>query len=335
MDELKNVAIPTIVGENDKISSTKDFVQAKRAASFVQYTTLDGKYYRPATKTVDKMPSALYRLMIDNAGIVFSREDIVTDNLLKFPDSKSAMILSEIDKFWSLKPKFEQYGFVHKRGFLLWGPPGGGKSCTVSLVAQEMINKQDGLVFLSQNPQTLEEAMRVIRQVEPNRKILVLLEDVDDILMHGNEHHLLNLLDGSVQADNVVYIATTNYPEKLPPRLVNRPSRFDKIVEIGYPSEEARQFYIEHKLGEGNHIHKETNQQTGEVEHINLATVTKGFTFAHLRDMIVSIFCLGMPTQETINRLGKMKYSPKSDDSGRGRMGIGSNDYSSDENKRG
>lgn len=299
-----------------------NLINSGKTESFVQYTTIDGKYYRPASKTIGKMPPGIYRLFLDNNGtIVYSKESVVTDDLISFPDSKNSMILKEIELFWTLKDKFKKLGFIHKRGFLLWGPPGGGKSCTVAQISRSMIEKQDGLVFISQTPQVLEEAMRVIRQVEPNRKILVILEDIDDILMHGNEHHLLNLLDGANQVDNVVYIATTNYPSKLPPRLINRPSRFDKIVKIGYPSEEARKIYIVSKIGE------HTTEENGQL--IDLAKKTDGFTFAHLRDLIVSVFCLGMKVDKTIERLKAMKFTPKDeDDSGR-KMGIGQDDYDS------
>lgn len=300
-----------------------DAINANKNASFVQYTTVDGKYYRPATKTTDKMPAGIYRLLMDNNGtVIYSKEDVVTDDLINFPDSKNEMILKEIELFWGLKDKFKKLGFIHKRGFLLWGPPGGGKSCTVAQISRSMIEKQDGLVFISQQPGVLEEAMRVIRQVEPQRKILVILEDIDDILMHGNEHHLLNLLDGANQVDNVVYIATTNYPSKLPPRLINRPSRLDKIVKIGYPSEEARRIYIENK------IEKSIIEENGVV--IDLAKKTEGFTFAHLRDLIVSIFCLGMKVDKTIERLKAMKFTPKDEDDTGRKMGIGQDEYEVD-----
>ena len=284
-------------------------------ASFVQYTTVDGKYYRPATRTIDKMPSGIYKLIVDQSGLVFSKENPVTDDLIIFPDSKNESILKEIKLFWTLKEKFDKYGFVHKRGFMLHGPPGGGKSCTIALVCNDMVENQDGLVFISQDPRTLESAMGTIRQVEPDRKILVVLEDIDDIVNHGNEHHLLNLLDGANQVDNVVYIATTNYPSRLPGRLINRPSRFDKIIEIGYPSEEARRVYLERKLG--THMHEEGGKT------IDLAKVSKGLTFAHLRDMIVSVFCLGMPVDKTIDRLKSMKFIPKDTEAEERKMGIG------------
>jgi len=55
---------------------------------------------------------------------------------------------------------------------------------------------------------------------------------------------VLNLLDGVKQVDNIIYIATTNYPELLEERILNRPSRFDRRFHIGTPSAEVRKFYF-------------------------------------------------------------------------------------------
>jgi len=62
-----------------------------------------------------------------------------------------------------------------------------------------------------------------------------------------DEQALLQLLDGGIQHSNTVIIATTNYPENLPDRIINRPSRIDRIVEIDMPTREMREIYINKK----------------------------------------------------------------------------------------
>lgn len=273
---------------------------------FVQYTAIDNKIFKPVTKTQKTLPSGMYRIHHGQEGIYFAKEDFVTDELIKFNDSKSYFIVKEIEKFWTLKEKYSKYGLVHKRGFLLHGPPGGGKTSTIALVTESMINN-NGLVFICQNMKSLEIAIKSVREVEKERKILVMLEDVDELLTLGQEHYLLNLLDGASQVDNVVYIATTNYPERLPERLKNRPCRFDYIVEIGYPSKEHRKIYLESKVG--NSTFTDINGET-----YDLSSLTEGFTFAHLRDLIASVYCLELPVKDTIQRLTQMSHDNASSD---------------------
>jgi SpoVK/Ycf46/Vps4 family AAA+-type ATPase len=82
--------------------------------------------------------------------------------------------------------------------------------------------------------------------------LVVILEDIDSIAGESRSQtsRLLNILDGVKQIENVVYIATTNYPEKLEERITNRPSRFDRRYRVELPNEEIREAYIKHKLND-------------------------------------------------------------------------------------
>jgi DNA topoisomerase IB len=65
------------------------------------------------------------------------------------------------------------------------------------------------------------------------------------------------------QIEDVVYIATTNYPEKLQDRITNRPSRFDRRYKVELPNEEIRDAYIRHKLTDED-IEKIDNALSGK-----------------------------------------------------------------------
>jgi hypothetical protein len=84
------------------------------------------------------------------------------------------------------------------------------------------------------------KCLQMLRAVEPERQVVGILEDVDALIERYGESEYLSLLDGEAQVDNVVYVATTNYPERLDARIVDRPSRFDTIRYIGMPSAGAR-----------------------------------------------------------------------------------------------
>ncbi len=60
---------------------------------------------------------------------------------------------------------------------------------------------------------------------------------------------LLTFLDGELSVDKSIILATTNYPEKLPGNIVNRPSRFDKLFEFDFPNDQERAALLKHFLG--------------------------------------------------------------------------------------
>jgi len=156
-----------------------------------------------------------------------------------------------------------------------------------------------------------------LRQVEPERPLVVIFEDIDAIASEGSwtTSMILNLLDGIKQIQNVVYISTTNHPEKLEDRITNRPSRFDRRYEVELPNEEVRKAYIENKLS------KE------DLEKINMDDWIKeseGFSLAHMRELVISVVTMDNSFEDTIARLKGMKVKPKIK-SGNSGIGFGFN----------
>lgn len=278
------------------------------AGKIVQYS-----YYAtgflPTTATVATLPAGCYRPVPSSAGVWLNPADIVTDSLVQFPDTKSDLVIAEIDHFWTLKHKFNEFGFSHKRGYLLWGPPGSGKSCTVAMVISKMV-KKGGLVILADHPHFLSDVLQKIRSAEPDREIVVIWEDLDTVIENYGEAQVLAVLDGESQIANVVFIATTNYPEKLDQRITNRPSRFDRIEKIDMPNEEARRMYLMAKAS-----------TTMAPDGTDLVKETEGMSIAHLRELIVGIWCQGSNPQTVLKRLKKMKTKPNSSSSG-GSIGL-------------
>jgi ATP-dependent 26S proteasome regulatory subunit len=220
-------------------------------------------------------------------------------------DSKSKSVVEEIKKFSTMKERFNRYGLLHKRGILLWGPPGGGKTCTVQLILQLIIEQGDGLGVQIEHPNEAVTALRIIRNIEPKRQIVAVLEDIDALVDRYGEAEYLSLLDGETQTDNIVYVATTNYPERLDRRFVDRPSRFDTIVWVGMPSLAARREYL---------LSKDPSWDKKELEYILHGT--EGYSIAHLREIFILIKCFEYPMKEAVEKVSKMKNAkPSSEDS--------------------
>lgn len=286
----------------------------EKLGALTQYASFGGAY-TPTSNTIKTLPPDCYTLQMTMDGsIIFKPQKLVTDNLMRLPDSKSDEVVAEVSKFWGLKGKFKKFGFAHKRGFLLWGPPGSGKTSTVSITINDMV-KGGGIVILGENPMILSKALGEFRAIESERPLAVILEDIDTIISNYGESGVLSILDGEAQVENVVFIATTNYPERLDGRVINRPSRFDKIVKIGMPNAQAREMFLKAKLE--TTVTKDS--KTGEV--VDLVKETEGFSIAHIKEMIISTYCQENPVKEVLERLKKMKQKPSSD-SENSRLGI-------------
>lgn len=203
-----------------------------------------GDAYFPCEEAVGKLKAGQYTVESSpQRGIYFNTIEVNTDELMVLPDTSSDKIIGQIEEFWTKKELYKSFNFVWKRGFLLWGPPGSGKTTTIQLVAKNIIAK-DGICVFVKNPAVAAAGLEVLRKIEPDRPVVVILEDIDAITQRHSDAELLALLDGELQIQNVAFLATTNYPEKLDKRLVNRPSRFDVVQKIDYPNEEARRMFL-------------------------------------------------------------------------------------------
>jgi SpoVK/Ycf46/Vps4 family AAA+-type ATPase len=172
--------------------------------------------------------------------------------------------------------------------------------------------KKGGVVFIGEHPHILIKCLAQFRSIEPERPVVVILEDIDTIISMYGESAVLSVLDGEAQVSNIVFLATSNYPEKLDGRVINRPSRFDKIVKIDLPNAEARKMFLESKISELI------------VDGVDLVKETDGLSIAHLKELIISVYCQENPVKEVVARLSRMKYRVKSDpETGGGPIGIG------------
>lgn len=260
----------------------------------------------------DHLPSGLYRPVMTNIGITLSKMDVRCDKILRLPDSQSNNVVDEITTFRNKADAFKQRGLLHKRGILLWGPPGSGKTCTIQQIIELLINQHGGIAIQVDQPVNAAMALQMIRRVEKERQIVAIMEDLDALTDRHGEPEYLALLDGESQVDNIVYVATTNYPERLDKRFVDRPSRFDTIVWIGMPSADARRAYLEAK---------EQLWDKDELEY--LVSSSKDFSIAHLRELLILIKCLGYDSEEAVNRLTSMKLRPPDSNNAPNRKAVG------------
>ena len=296
-----NVPLDTYIGYVYNIDK-EDLVGLK------QFTTNDGKKFYPSGSTVENLLPGYYEILFDNyRGLFFEKLDVKTDGLLRFPETNLDIVIDEISKFWEREEYFKKYNLNYKRGIFLYGPPGSGKTSTIQLVCEDVI-KRNGVIFKFQNPVIFCDGVRAFREIQPNTPIVVLLEDIDSILERNNESEILNVLDGIDQSNKILYLATSNYPEKLGKRVLNRPSRFDKRFKVGHPKKESRRLYFDHLLDE--ELVKEN-----KIDIDKWVKDTEDMSIAHLKELFIAVCILGNSYEESIKVLKDMnEVSPSSDE---------------------
>lgn len=273
--------------------------QPSQEVEFRQWQIGPNDTFRPAGLTRNFIPPGVYQFDYDGNGALFVRHvKVVTDSLLHLPDSAGQRVISSMEMFWKMEDRYRNYGLLYKRGILLWGPPGSGKTCVLALLSQQLI-QNGGIVILCTVPYITSYGLSTLRRIEPNRRIICIMEDIDEIIVRHSEHDLLALLDGESQVDNICNIATTNYPERLGARIVNRPSRFDERIFVGMPSAQAREVYL-----------RRIASTLDELSLRQWINDTEGLSIAHLRELAAAVLCLDQPYDAVLSRLRSMRQRP-------------------------
>lgn len=232
-----------------------------------------------------------------------------SDLLLDLPGLPIKYILDQIKVFWDKAEEYKKYGFLQKRGIILYGPPGCGKSSLVGLLRNQLIIN-NGVIFIpmGQGFSGMSAGIANFRKVELNRPVMTLVEDLETLLESANgsnvaesEKAALSLYDGENQFNNIIHVATTNKPEVLADRFIRRPGRFDIVIGIHAPARETRDAYLKYICN--GHLTPE--------QSVDILDKTEGLSLAYMREITSTYLVLGTPLDETISRLqaqAKQKY---------------------------
>lgn len=280
-------------GEGDKKKETEDHAQ---------WAIGGNGRFMPVGATTGKLGAGVYETFAVPGLWGLERMNIASDGLYTLPDMATQTVLDEVKKFWASEANYRKHNLLYRRGIIMFGPPGSGKTAAVKLLMNELVNR-DGIVLIVSGVQIANLCLKAIRRIEPRRNLIVVFEDIEEILNYQGEAAVLSMLDGENNVDNVLNIASTNYPEKLGARIINRPSRFDRRIFVGMPSVEARTAYFQKVYPE-----VEASTLSKWVED------TDKMSIAHLKELVVAVNCLEQPYDEVIERLKEMSTPPKSED---------------------
>lgn len=271
-------------------------------ANLSQWSSVDGCII-PVSNTFPVLEKGYYSINFSQSlGMYFQKEKIELNKLYRLPNKATDIILDDISKFWTLEDVYKKYQRVFRRNYLLYSAPGTGKTSLINLMCQELIEKYNGIVFsLSSENEVaaFPDAVRRIRKIEPNRRIIAIIEDIDAFTQCSNSLNtmLLNILDGNLKLSGLVTIATTNHIEYLEERYTNRPSRFDRVVEFPLPNAESRKMFIEKTV------------LPEDLKKINIdewVEKTDGFTIDHINELILLHFVFGHDEEESFDTIYNM-----------------------------
>ena len=157
-----------------------------------------------------------------------------------------------------LKPDlYEKVGIEPPKGVLLVGPPGTGKTLLAKAVANKtkavfirFVGSELVQKYIGEGARLVRELFELAREKAPT---IVFIDEIDaigakrlEVATSGDREvqrtlmQLLAELDGFNPIGNVKIIAATNRPDILDEALL-RPGRFDRIIDIPIPDDEARQ----------------------------------------------------------------------------------------------
>lgn len=206
--------------------------------------------------------------------------------------------LTEFVEFLKDSSRFDNLGAVMPKGALMTGPPGVGKTFLAKAVAGEA-----GVSFFYVSGSEFVEkyvgvgASRVrelFKQAKKKSPALIFIDEIDAVAQNrtNNENNteamntlnqLLVEMDGFETDQQVVVIGSTNLKDVLDPAIL-RPGRFDRIIDIGYPSLEEREEIFEVYLKK---VKLDNSEERGfEYYRQKLATLTPGFTGADISNIV-------------------------------------------------
>ncbi|ALC84984.1 cell-division protein [Bacillus sp. FJAT-22090] len=203
---------------------------------------------------------------------VVNREDVLLAHSIKQD------IFRSIDEFFKEDGHFfKEYGLPYKRGILLYGSPGNGKTTLVkSITGSTKAPVVYWQITEFTGSHSIQEVFGIVTRLAP---AILVIEDIDSMPEYTRSV-FLNTLDGVQSREGLFIIGTTNYPEKIDPALINRAGRFDRAYEIPSPSDKVREQYLR-KL-DIRHIF--TDEQ-----FTDMAKRSKGLSMSQLNELYMSV----------------------------------------------
>lgn len=208
-----------------------------------------------------------------------------------------AALIADVQGFFDNQALYAQYAVPWKRGIILHGVPGNGKTISIKALINALSEREDNVSSLyvksfetkcNTEQYSIKQIFAQARRCAP---CLLIFEDLDSLVDDNIRSYFLNEVDGLESNDGILMIGSTNHLDRLDPAIAKRPSRFDRKYHFKLPGEQERRLYAEYwreKL-----LAKNEGLEFPENLCDVVARLTEGFSFAYLKELFVMAL-LGM-----------------------------------------
>jgi GTP cyclohydrolase II len=267
---------------NVHLATTNDEAAGKLAREFFQRleeAVKKAQSYRGKVLSLDKSDSyggEGVGIKVHHLAPV-NREDVI------LPEDTLTLVERNVLQFAAQRSRLSQLRQSTKKGILLHGPPGNGKTYTIRYLIGALKEHTTLLITGAQVGQ-LNEYMALARLLQP---ALMVFEDIDLVAkervssgMSCEEpllNQLLNEMDGLASDAEIIFLLTTNRPELLEEALAARPGRIDQAVKFDPPSE-AERARLAHLYSAGVNLGPQVIE--------TVVDVTKGASAAFIKELM-------------------------------------------------
>ncbi|KAH8113220.1 P-loop containing nucleoside triphosphate hydrolase protein [Phellopilus nigrolimitatus] len=207
-------------------------------------------------------------------------------------DTFKKALQKDVYSFFDSEDLYKELGIPWKRGLIMYGPPGNGKTISLKAIMKTVQAKGYNPLYVKSFQSWMGEE-GAMQEVFGKARILapcvLILEDLDSLINDRNRSFFLNQLDGIESNDGLLLFGTTNHFDRLDPGLSERPSRFDRKYNFGDPDRDERLLYAKYWQ---NKLINNDKVEFSDALAIEVSDITYGFSFAYLKEAFVSSLVL-------------------------------------------
>lgn len=187
-------------------------------------------------------------------------------------------------EFWVQNESwFKEKKLPYKRGYLLHGPPGNGKTMCIRTIAN--VYGLSKFTFDFGNPRVDNSDLKTFfSETSQNAPVLLYFEDIDRVFGENRTNvtfdAFLNCLDGVRSNDGMIVIATANNPKILDDAILKRPGRFDRVIEFPNPNKFLRIQFLTYLFQKSQVSESCLAYLSDNTENFSMASLQSLFEFA-------------------------------------------------------
>jgi hypothetical protein len=216
-----------------------------------------------------------------------SWDDVILDPAVK------SQLMADVQGFFSPETKalFKSLSVPYKRGIILHGVPGNGKTISVKALITHLMQLKEPVPALyvksivdkcAGEQKSIQTIFKYARRSAP---CLLIFEDLDSLVTDEVRSYFLNEVDGLDSNDGILMIGSTNHLEKLDSAVTKRPSRFDRKYAFRLPEPAQRESYAQY-------WREKLEKTNSSIDYPNglcplIAQLTDGFSFAYLKELFI------------------------------------------------